>query len=390
MVTEDIVSAKMMNIHLLKEVILENRKIFGFKQPNRNAVSSRLKMALKKSRLMTLLLYITSIFSLKPTELVLSKRVSILSSNSATQLAMLKSINAPKVMVVPGNVSKRQFDETHVIYNIMDLLVFSDFKTAFKELREHSSKLMDLDVTEKIFVFTCLVEKNCIERQRFSELYVSYNYGLGSCTCLVSGCKQVSGLHGFPVANYGWTPIWFDQYYVYGESTKTYLINKGIQSNIIEKFEINNNFLLPDCINSPYTSDVIGLVEGGAPGNLARLKKFAHFLGYEDKKIIIFSHPSNAKQSNAPSITTSFSNFKQENRFLVLAENSTGYLNAIRLGCPVLLIPTTLPRLDEVFKEFKKIVVSYDESFSLDEFHEYHQKCKPLDRFQEVINYHWG
>lgn len=51
---------------------------------------------------------------------------------------------------------------------------------------------------------------------------------------MINTCYQVGGLHSFPVSSYGWLPIWFDEYYVFGPSTVKYFIDQGVDKNILK------------------------------------------------------------------------------------------------------------------------------------------------------------
>ena len=379
------------NIKDIKDIVFENRKIFGHKKPNKNAVQTYFSMYLKRSRFTTLIAYFVHLLRIPVTKIIIEEeKVSVLSSNSATQILMLENISNASVMIVPANIKESNLRSNSKIYKITDLLQPKDFLNAVVEFKYILKDLKKLYFIEKIYIFTCLVEKNCLVRQRISSLYVSYNYGLGSSCSLINGCYQVSGLHGFPVSSYGWLPIWFDEYYVFGPSTVKYFVDQGVDKSILKIRNENRSTLNQKALNFFYNRNKIALIEGGAPGNLNRLIFSAKKMGYKDEQIIVFTHPSARYHSETTFDYTNFVEFQQKERFLCLVENSTGYLNAIKLGCPVAMIKTKLPRLSTTFKTFDNIVVDASHPINFDDLHSYHEQNMNEKEFDAVLKYHWG
>jgi hypothetical protein len=123
MVKNNSITITAKNIKDIKDIIFENRKIFGHRKPNKNAVKTYFSMCLKRSRFTTLIAYTVHLFKIPVRKIIIEEeKVLVLSSNSATQILMLENISNAAVMIVPANINKFNLRSKCKIYKITELL----------------------------------------------------------------------------------------------------------------------------------------------------------------------------------------------------------------------------------------------------------------------------
>jgi hypothetical protein len=379
---------------IIFDIILENRKIFGYKAPNLNASPTYFHMLLKRSRIVNGLLYliyalVNSIYR-KPKSVQYSE-LSILSSNSVTQLNTLRKISLCRDFLVPISYKSKK-DEINEI-NIKNIVTLSLVYHSIKDFLKVNSDLSNIDFVERVFLFVSCIEANVIKLFNPKILNISYQiYGIGASASLLRGVYTRSGFHGLPVGDYGWTPVWNDEYFVFGQSTKRYLLNKNVDNRKITFFP-----KIKICQESQYKKfrrECIGLIEGGAPGNLNRLVSFARELGFSLDQIFLFVHPSSKSiySKDFPGYKVmSFDQFKNDNfRMLFFTENSTGFIRAIERFCPVIFTPTSLPRLNETFITERYLLEKFKSKQQIQDVIR-ENTCSDLSaNYQNIYEYFYG
>lgn len=343
-----------------------------FASPNPNVSRSRLRFLLKWTRIKHLAYYVAaSAFSFRRPRHILERRFDyafMVCSNTPTHAALLTQIDSrPDLVILPVGFSKdsipgsneepgRSYD---VVY-IGSLVSVSDIITALEKMLavyRRSKEALNLSLLDLPWLFVSLIEASAVGKLNIRSIFLTHHLDSPALIALMAKASRYeAGFHGFPVADYGYTPVWTDVFYAYGESTKAYLEKRDPSS--ASKIRFYKNALSDTPKIESYDAHTLGLIVGGSYEDLISIVAAAKHSVKQARirELTIFRHPSRqlsplelkaVKEMKLPFKVTTLKEHRGGRGMRCLIGNSTAIFSALSKGLIVFRTPSTLPTFEE-------------------------------------------
>ena len=359
------------NFQMALRAICETRRIsYGtFFNPNPNISKSRMEFFIRFNRIKHLLFYVISALwnSFNRTNILNSstgnRRVFFVCSNTPTHTALIKLIpNHYDVILFPPGFKGKEPPTSKSIH-LQDLIDLGDiaialYKTALLFVRQ--AQMLSIGHGDFVWIFVSSIEAQALQKLYPKSIFLTHHLDGAAASAVLCGAEEfLAGMHGFPIGRYGWTPVWTDIFYVYGESTSNYIIR--LDPSAREKIKYYINQQEHTFMHSSYLPDHLGLIVGGSHDDLNELITAAQtcLSSGEFSKVVVFRHPSrDISHKEMKKLDTLNRSYEIKTLraitngacFRCIVGNSTAVLAGIQKGLIVFFAPTKLPRLDNFFR----------------------------------------
>ncbi|MDA8928121.1 hypothetical protein N9I87_02710 [Gammaproteobacteria bacterium] len=328
-----------------------------------------------------------------------NRRVFFVCSNTPTHTALIKLFtNDYDVILLPPGFNAKEpviSKATHLqdLINLGDIAI-ALYKTALLFLRQ--AQQLSIGHGDLVWIFVSLIEAQALKKLSPKSIFLTHHLDGAAASAVFCGAEEfLSGMHGFPVGNYGWTPVWTDIFYVYGESTNNYIIR--IDPSARGKIKHYVNQQEHTFIHSSYLSDHLGIIVGGSHADFDELISAARYClsSEEFRKLFVFRHPSRnlsykekkkLDSLNRPYEIKTLSSITDGACFRCIIGNSSAVLAGIQKGLIVFFAPTSLPRLDNFFRPDGVVLAEFSNILE----YKYPGKDAHSENAKRQIDYHYN
>jgi hypothetical protein len=390
----------------LRAICVTRRRSYGtFIEPNPNISNSRIEFLIRFSRLKHLLFYTASAFRKGFARINLGfpiserNRVFFVCANTPTHTSIYSLIPEEfDVVILPPGVKSENFS-TLKSRHLADLLAMGDILCAVWQTVQFFAKgkqSLPIGIGDFIWLLVSMIEAQALRKVNAKSIFLTHHLDAAALSAVLCEADEyLAGMHGFPIAEYGWTPVWTDYIYVYGESTRNYIVRLDPVAKGKIKYYINRpDYNLHD---KSYVQEYLGLIVGGSHEDLDDLMPIAESVLVSKIfcKVIVFRHPSRSmtnteikriKNLSVPYEITTLSTFPEDICLRCLIGNSTAALTAITKGHIVFFVPTNLPRIDGFFRVDGLVLSNSDNLLH----YEYPGKEAHRDAISSQIKFHFN
>lgn len=399
-----------MNTTLSDFITINNvrKKMYGnIRKPNPNISTSRIEYIFRFYRLKHFVFYLLQSFkviSFKSRVNLKDKKVFYICANSITHSNVLKSFRANEfdTIMLPVNFDVKNIPSEYTVganvIKIEDCLSLNNLKKSISMSLKMILTTPELSFFDFFWLNSTLIEKGIFKSLNINHVFLTHHLDAAALpfTLIETPITVESGLHGFPASDYGWTPVWTDSFYVYGESTNEYI--KKLDPLSVDKL---NTYPISE-INVPvtdyiYEPNFLGIISGGSYEDVHNIcsELATNLILDEIDKIVIFRHPSRMlstkeltvlKSLNRPLEVTTLSSYDSNVIFRCVIGNSTAILSSLIKGMIVFKSKTNLP-INKDFFPCDEIVIS--ELSRVNEY-EYIGLLKQRESIKKQIDFHYS